>query len=77
MFSKKFTLKSPQKINSNELVNIQLRRVSNLLKKYSKFPDGDLYVFSVPTVQFGKCNLIPQTSKYFSLQKFCTFILGN
>jgi hypothetical protein len=28
-------------MNSNELIDTQLRRVSNLFKKYSKFPDGD------------------------------------
>jgi hypothetical protein len=77
VLSRKFTLKSPQIINSDELIEIQFKRVSNLLKKYSKFPDGDLYIFSMLIVQLGKYNLVQQTSKSFSLQKFCTFMSEN
>jgi len=56
---------------------MELRSVCRLFKKYSKFPDGDLYMFTMPIVQRGKCNLIIQASNSFSLQKLCTFIVEN
>ena len=55
----------------------KLRRASNLSKKYSKFPDGDLYMLIMTMVQHDKYTLITQTSKSFSLQKLYTIMLEN
>ena len=60
-----------------ELPLTKLRRASNLSKKYSKFPDGDLYMLIMTTVQHDKYTLTTQTSKSFSLQKLYTFMLEN
>jgi len=56
---------------------MELRRVSKLFRICSKFPDGDLYKFTMPIVQRGRYNLTIQASKSFSLQNLCTFMLEN
>ena len=51
--------------------------VSKLFRKCSEFPDGDLYVFTMPIVQRGRYNLTTKASKSFSVQNLCTFMLEN
>jgi hypothetical protein len=72
---KKIYIEIPQIINSIELLDMELRRLSKLFKKYSKFSDGDLYMFTVAIIQCGKYNLITQASKVFFLTKTnCTHL---
>jgi hypothetical protein len=47
------------------LLDKALRSVSKLCRKFSKFPDGDLYMFTIPIVQHGKYNSTTQTAKSF------------
>ena len=71
---KKFILKSPQIISSMELSFMELRRASNLFKKFSRFPDGNLYMLTIPMVQHDKYNLIAQASKSLTSNQ-CTVSL--
>jgi len=74
---KKFILKSPQIMSSIKLPLTQLRRASKLYRKYSKFPDGDRYMFTVLMVWHDRYSLITQASKSFSLQNSYTLVFEN
>ena len=60
-----------------ELPFMEFRRASNLFLKYSKFPDRDLYMLTIPMVQHDRYNLTTQASKSFFLQNLCTFTFEN
>jgi hypothetical protein len=53
---------------------MELRKDSKLFRICSKFPDGDLYMFTMSIVQCGRYNLTTQASKSFSLQNLCIFM---
>ena len=56
---------------------MKFKREFNLSRKFSKFPDGDLYTLTIPMEQHDKYSLITQASKSFYLQTLYTFMLQN
>jgi len=49
---------------------MELRKDSKLFRICSKFPDGDLYMFTMSIVQCGRYNLTTQASKSFFITEF-------
>ena len=70
-------LKSPHRISSEEALCTLFKTSSSCFRKELKFPVGDLYKQITVSLLEGRCMLIAQISKSFSLLCWSRFIVLN